>query len=60
MFTLIVKAITMPTLMRKTGVSKLHDFEQFEFYEGTILMMMKVLTRLDELVASGSLSEREH
>jgi hypothetical protein len=33
MFTLLVKATTIPWLMRKTGVSKLHDFEKFEYFE---------------------------
>jgi hypothetical protein len=45
----LVKATTIPWLMNKTKVTKLHDFEKFEYFEGTILMLIKVMYKIESM-----------
>jgi len=33
MFTLFIKATTIPFFMRKFQITKLHELEEFEYYE---------------------------
>ncbi len=60
MFTLIIKATTIPALMRKTKVSKLHSFEKFEYFEGNILMMISVLSKLDMMYKKWWIIKKEY
>ncbi len=60
MFTLIIKATTIPILMRKTKVTKLHDFERFEYFEGNILMLISVLSKLDDMYKKGWIIKKEY
>ncbi|MDQ7023561.1 MAG: cation:proton antiporter [Candidatus Gracilibacteria bacterium] len=60
MFTLLIKATTIPLLMRKTKVSELHNFEKFEYYEGNILMLIKVIAKLDSLYQKGAIIKKEY
>lgn len=59
-FTLLIKATTIPLLMKKTGVSKLHDLEQFEYFEWNILMLIKVITKLESMYEKGWLIKKEY
>ena len=49
MFTLFIKATTIPYLMRKLWVSKLHELEEFEYQEWRILSYLKMLDKLNVL-----------
>lgn len=49
MFTLIVKALTIQPLMRKLKIWQLHSLEKFEYYEGQILALLKMLDKLENL-----------
>jgi len=60
MFTLLVKATTIPALMRKTKVSKLHDFEKFEYFEWNILMLIKVLSKIESMYNKWWLVKKEY
>ena len=60
MFTLIIKATTIPILMRKTKVSKLHDFERFEYFEWNILMLIRVLSKLDDMYKKWGIIKKEY
>ena len=60
MFTLIIKATTIPLLMRKTKVSDLWDFERFEYFEWNILMLIKVLAKLESMLKSWRIIKKEY
>jgi len=60
MFTLLVKATTIPWLMRKTKVSSLHDFEKFEYFEWNILMLMKVMKKIEMMNNKWGLTKEEY
>ena len=60
MFTLLIKATTIPLLMRKTGVSKLHDFEKLEYFEWNILILIKVLKQIELMLQKWSLTKEEY
>lgn len=60
MFTLLIKATTIPALMRKTQVSKLHNFEKFEYYEWNILMLIKVIAKLDNMYQKWAIIKKEY
>jgi len=60
MFTLLVKATTIPWLMNKTKVSALHDFEEFEYFEWSILMLMKVMKKIEMMNNKWGLTEEEY
>ena len=60
LFSLMVKAPTIPLIMRKTCVTKLSDYERFEYFEWMILMLMKVITKLDSMYKKGSLIKKEY
>ena len=49
MFTLFVKATTIPFLMRYLWVNKLHKLEEFEHKELKILADLKILAKLNSL-----------
>jgi NhaP-type Na+/H+ or K+/H+ antiporter len=49
MFTLFVKATTIGYFMRKFEITKLHDLEQFEYFEGRILSYLKMLEKLNNI-----------
>lgn len=60
MFTLLVKATTIPALMRKTKVSDLHEFEKFEYYEWSLLMLLKVIAKLENMYKKWAIIEKEY
>ena len=60
MFTLIIKATTIPLLMKKTRVSELHDFEKFEYFEWNILMMINVIWKLDNMYKTWWIIKKEY
>ncbi len=60
MFTLLIKATTIPVLMRKTKVSALKNFERFEYFEGNILMLIKVLAKLDRMYDTKKIIKKEY
>ncbi len=60
LFSLMIKAPTIPFLMRKTKVTSLSDYERFEYFEGMILMLMKVLHKLESMYKKGSLVKKEY
>lgn len=60
MFTMLVKATTIGMLMRKTKVSKLQDFEKFEFLEGNMLMLLQVLTKLEQMHKRKEIPKKEY
>lgn len=49
MFTLFIKATTIWYFMRKFEITKLHDLEQFEYFEGRILSYLKMLEKLNNI-----------
>ena len=60
MFTLLIKATTIPLLMKKTKVSKLNNFEKFEYYEWNILMLIKVIAKLDNMYSKWAIIKKEY
>ncbi len=60
MFTLLVKATTIPWLMKKTKVSDLHNFEKFEYFEWSILMLLKVMKKIETMFEKWGLSKEEY
>ena len=60
MFTLLIKATTIPWLMRKTNVSKLHEFEKFEYFEWNTLMLIKVIKKLNNMYEKWTLIKKEY
>ncbi len=60
LFSLMVKAPTIPYFMKKAKVNELSDYERFEYFEGMILMLMKVLTKLESMHKKGSLIKKEY
>lgn len=59
MFTLLIKATTIWYFMRKSWVSKLHELEEFEYYEWRILSYLKMLQKLSTMHEKMYLSEKE-
>ncbi len=49
MFTLFIKATTIWYFMRKFKITKLHELEEFEYYESSILAYLKMLEKLDNI-----------
>lgn len=47
MFTLFIKAPTMAPMMRKFGVTKLHELEEVEYEEWKILTSLKALDKIN-------------
>jgi len=60
MFTLIIKALTIAPLMRKLQIWKLHSLEKFEYYEGYILALLKMLEELDKIYSRWYLTKEEY
>ena len=59
MFTMFIKATTVPYFMRKMWVSKLHDLEKFEYQEWKILSYLKILAKLDVIYSKKYLTVQE-
>ncbi len=59
MFTLFIKATTIPALMRKFKVDKLHQLEEFEYEEGKILANLKILQKLNTSFKKAYLTQVE-
>lgn len=60
MFTLFIKATTISYFIKKMGIDKLHDIEEFEYQEGKILMNLKVLEKLSVIEEKGYIDKLEH
>ncbi|MBS9775196.1 sodium:proton antiporter [Candidatus Gracilibacteria bacterium] len=60
MFTLFIKATTTSLLMKKMGVSKLQQLEEFEYEEGKILSSLKILKKLQDSHKKAYLTEIEY
>lgn len=59
MFTLFIKATTIWYFMRKSWVSKLHELEEFEYYEWRILAYLKMLEKLNNIYEKAYLNTTE-
>lgn len=59
-FTLFVKAITTPIVMKKLWVDKLHNLEKFEYEEWRILANLKILQKLNLSFKKSYLTEIEY
>lgn len=59
MFTLLIKATTISFLMRKLEITKLHELEEFEYYEWRILAYLKMLEKLDNIHQKNYLTPTE-
>lgn len=59
MFTLFIKAPTIPLLMRKYQVDKLHRLEEFEYEEWKILANLKILHKLEASYKKAYLTQIE-
>lgn len=59
MFTLFIKATTISYFMKKSWVSKLHELEEFEYYEWRILAYLKMLEKLNNIYEKAYLNTTE-
>ncbi|ATU05249.1 hypothetical protein BKN14_02220 [Candidatus Gracilibacteria bacterium HOT-871] len=59
-FTLFVKAVTTPFVMKFFGVDKLNKLEKFEYEEGKILASLKILQKLNSSYDKGYLTFVEY
>ncbi len=59
MFTLFIKAPTIPAIMRKYWVDKLHKLEEFEYEEWKILANLKILQKLNTSFKKAYLTQVE-
>lgn len=59
MFTMFIKATTVGYFMKKLWITKLHELEEFEHYEGKILAYLKMLEKLDSLYQKNYLTMNE-
>lgn len=59
MFTLFIKATTIWYFMKKSWVSRLHELEEFEYYEWRILALLKMLQKLNTIYEKTYLNEKE-
>lgn len=60
MFTLFIKATTIIPLMKRLWIDKLHEVEEFEFYEGKILSHLKIIDKLKQSLDKGYLIQDEY
>ena len=60
MFTMFIKATTMPVFMRKMKIDKLHALEMFEYEEGKIMATLKILEKLNDSYKKSYLTEIEY
>jgi len=60
MFTLIIKALTIAPLMKKLKIGQLHSLEKFEYFEGQILALLKMLEKLDKIFKRWYLTKEEY
>lgn len=58
-FTLLIKATTISYFMRKLEITKLHELEEFEYYEWRILAYLKMLEKLDNIHQKNYLTPTE-
>jgi len=59
MFTLFIKAPTMAPMMRKFGVTKLHELEEVEYEEWKILTSLKALDKINLSFSKGYIIKEE-
>lgn len=59
MFTLFVKATTISYFMKKLHITKLHELEQFEYFEGRILSYLKMLEKLNNICEKSYVNSQE-
>lgn len=60
MFTMFIKATTMPFFMRKMKIDELHPLETFEYEEGKIMATLKILEKLNDSYKKSYLTESEY
>ena len=60
MFTLIIKALTIAPLMKKLKIGQLHSLEKFEYFEGQILALLKMLEKLEKIFKNWYLTKEEY
>ena len=60
MFTLFIKATSIPFIMRRLWLQKLHKLEEFEYDEWRILINLRVLEKLKDYVSKWYLAKYEH
>lgn len=60
MFTLFIKAPTIPMLMKRLKVDKLHRLEEFEYEEWKILANLKILEKLNNSYKKAYLTKLEY
>lgn len=60
MFTLFIKATTITYFMRKMGIDKLHELEEFEYEEWKILSNIKIIEKLNMSFQKGYVTEDEY
>ncbi|MDD3303059.1 MAG: cation:proton antiporter, partial [Candidatus Gracilibacteria bacterium] len=60
MFTLLIKATTIAAFMRKMKIDKLNDLEQYEFDEGKIVSLLKIIEKLKNSFEKGYITNREY
>lgn len=60
MFTLFIKATTITYFMRKMGIDKLHELEEFEYEEWKILSNIKIIEKLNTSFQKGYVTEDEY
>lgn len=58
-FTTFIKATTIAPMMKRFAITNLHDIERVEMFEGKILMLLKVLTKIDTIFQKGYISDRQ-
>lgn len=59
MFTLFIKAPTIPYFMRKSKVTDLTNLEEFEYYESKILAYLKIIEKINNIHQKSYLSTNE-
>ncbi len=59
MFTLFIKATTIPFFMRKFQITKLHELEEFEYYEWRILSYLKMLEKFHNICEKSYVNSQE-
>lgn len=60
MFTLFIKATTIPFFMKKMGIDTLHPLELFEYEEWRIMATLKILEKLNDSYKKSYLTEAEY
>jgi len=60
MFTLLIKATTITSFMKKMKIDKLHDLEQFEYEEWKIMAYFKIIEKLNNSYAKLYINEKDY